>query len=146
MREKQVVLKYSRLPLAALGQELPQSRSASADKLTVKPGKAPVETAYWRNMAGTCLAEDELSPWFPQTAPSLFSPTCVWWVLVCAHRLPTQIFKACRVSFIIEDSRELRPTSLCSGPGGHSSSFLKTIILKIRRHISKNVERSIWRH
>lgn len=64
MREGQVVLKYCRLPLLALSLELPQSRSASADELTMKQGRGPVKMAYRRNMAGACLAEDELSTRF----------------------------------------------------------------------------------
>lgn len=39
-------------------------------KLTMKQGKGPVKMAYRRNMAGACLAEQELSL-FPQTGPSL---------------------------------------------------------------------------
>ena len=51
-----------------MGPALPQSIPASADKLAVQHRKGPVEMACRRNMAGVCLAEDELSLCCPEGA------------------------------------------------------------------------------
>lgn len=65
--------KILQMTTTSLDPALPQGRSASADELTIQQKKGPVKTAYRRNMARVCLADD-LSPSFLTQSLSCLIP------------------------------------------------------------------------